>query len=205
MQNHDVRARSTASSDQVWELLIDAASWPSWSRIDEPVVHESTITSPDGRDGIGAVRASRSGKVVTRGRIVFLQPRSRFACEGENGLYLRNYQAVIDLSGTSGVDTLIHWRGSCETQWGTRWFWQRFMQRFMQSMADGLASHASARRRRSVASVPVWQPVSEGDGQACQCGGGHRAGAAARYRLLAGEVRATWPGGAGADRRRRPW
>ena len=147
MQNYDVRAESAASPDQVWDSLIDAASWPSWSRVDELIAHESTSISPDDRDGVGAVRAFRSGKVVTRERIVFLQPGACFACEGEHNPYLKNYQAVIDLSVVNGAGTLIHWYGSYETRWGTRWFWRCFVQRFMQSMADGLASHPSTPHR----------------------------------------------------------
>ncbi|MFE3262062.1 SRPBCC family protein [Nocardia sp. NPDC059091] len=145
MQSYDVTAESTAAPSAVWALLLDARSWPSWTPIDALEAGHSSGLSTDGRDGVGAVRAFRTGKVVTKERITGLDPDREFAYEGAENPYLRDYRAAIELQEKPGGGTRIRWHGTFTTRWGTGWFQQWYLRRFMQTMATGLAEHAAER------------------------------------------------------------
>jgi len=69
MQNYNVTATSEASPAVVWRLLLDARSWPVWSAADSLDTERSTGLDPEGRDAIGAVRAFRTGWMVTGERL----------------------------------------------------------------------------------------------------------------------------------------
>lgn len=62
---YDVTAISKVPSSKVWELLLDAHSWPRWGTVDELVLERSGNISLDRRDTVGAVRIFRTGRVVT--------------------------------------------------------------------------------------------------------------------------------------------
>ncbi|OXM66383.1 MULTISPECIES: SRPBCC family protein [Amycolatopsis] len=145
MQSYDVTAESTAPPSAVWALLLDARSWPSWSPIDALETGQSQGLSADGRDGVGAVRAFRTGKVVTKERITELEPGRRFAYEGAENPQLSDYRAAIELQELPGGGTRIRWHGTFSARFGMRWFLQRYLRRFMQDMATGLAEHAAQR------------------------------------------------------------
>ncbi len=70
----DIRTRSSRTPAELYELLIDARSWPRWGTVDELVLDRSEGIDPDGRDGVGAVRAFRTGRVVVSERITHLEP-----------------------------------------------------------------------------------------------------------------------------------
>jgi hypothetical protein len=143
MQSYDVTAESTAPPSDVWALLLDARSWPLWTPIDALETEQSTSLSADGRDGVGAVRAFRTGKVVSKERITALEPERRFAYEGVENPQLRDYQAAIELAELPGGGTRIRWHGTFSARWGIRWFMRWYLRRFMGTMATGLAEHAA--------------------------------------------------------------
>ncbi|MGV9612814.1 hypothetical protein [Nocardia xishanensis] len=63
-------------------MLIDGRAWPRWSSgLDELVEERSSGLDPRGRDGIGAVRAFRTGRVVTGERLTELVADRRMAYE----------------------------------------------------------------------------------------------------------------------------
>jgi hypothetical protein len=64
-QRYDVRTRSEAPATVIWALLLDAATWPVWSCVDNLEREQSIGLDPDGRDIVGAVRAFRSGRMVS--------------------------------------------------------------------------------------------------------------------------------------------
>ncbi|GAA4535406.1 SRPBCC family protein [Amycolatopsis samaneae] len=143
MQSYDVIAESSAPPSVVWALLLDARSWPRWSRVDALEPARSHGLSPDGRDGVGATRAFRTGKVVTRERITALDPGRRFAYEGVENPQMTDYRAAVELCETPGGGTRIRWHGTYLAPRGMRWFFQWYLRRFMQAMASGLADHAA--------------------------------------------------------------
>src|SRR2546430_13748237 len=70
----DVRARSAAAPEAVYALLVDGASWPTWSG------HDSFELVEPGRDGgesPGAVRIFRRRPVASPERVVELLARRR--------------------------------------------------------------------------------------------------------------------------------
>lgn len=145
-QSYDVTAESAAPPSAVWALLLDAHSWPAWSRVDALETTRSTGLSADGRDGVGAVRAFRTGKVVTEERITALEPERRFAYEGAENPQLTDYRAAIELAELPGGGTRIRWHGTYSARFGMHWFLRRYLQRFMRDMATGLAGHAAVPR-----------------------------------------------------------
>jgi carbon monoxide dehydrogenase subunit G len=141
--SYDARAVSTATRSHVWSLLIDSASWPRWSAVDELVLEESEGLALDGRDGVGATRAFRTGRVVSAERITALDPPDRFVYEGARNAYISDYVAVIELHEHAAGGTAIHWSGTYTARWGTGWFLSRVMRSVMRQMADGLATYSS--------------------------------------------------------------
>ncbi|HEY2700769.1 MAG TPA: hypothetical protein VGJ45_35290 [Pseudonocardiaceae bacterium] len=66
----------------MWGLLIDGRSWPRWSSgLDELVAERSSGLDPHGQDGVGAIRAFRTGRVVTGERLTELVDGRRLAYE----------------------------------------------------------------------------------------------------------------------------
>jgi len=148
MQSYDVTAESTAAPSAVWSLLLDPHSWPAWTPIDALETGQSAGLSADGRDGVGAVRAFRTGKVVAKERITALEPERRFTYEGAENPQLRDYRAAIELQELPGGGTRIRWHGTFSARWGMRWFLQWYLRRFMRTMATGLAEHAAKQTER---------------------------------------------------------
>ncbi|MFB7501376.1 SRPBCC family protein [Streptomyces sp. NPDC056161] len=143
MQSYDVTAETTAPPSVVWALLLDPRSWPAWSRVEALETGRSQGLSPDGRDGVGATRAFRTGKTVTKERITALTPGTRFAYEGVENPQMADYRAAVELHGLPDGGTRIHWHGTYLARPGMRWFFQWYLRRFMQAMASGLAEHAA--------------------------------------------------------------
>ncbi|SFJ43399.1 Polyketide cyclase / dehydrase and lipid transport [Amycolatopsis sacchari] len=143
MQSYDVTVETSAPPSAVWSLLLDARSWPTWSAVDALETGQSQGLSADGHDEVGAVRAFRTGKVVTKERITALEPGRRFAYEGVENPQLSDYRAAIDLLELPSGGTRIRWHGTYSARWGMRWFMRRYLRQFMGRMAAGLAEHAA--------------------------------------------------------------
>lgn len=143
MLTYDVTAISTAPPAVVWRLLVDARTWPTWSPVDSLVLDRSSGLDPNGQDPVGAVRAFRTGWMVTGERLTGLVEDKQLAYEDAFNWAIRNYRAVVDLALTSNGGTSIHWHGTYDARWGQGWLMKRVMQRVMQQEADGLASHAA--------------------------------------------------------------
>jgi len=133
----DARARSAAPPELVWELLADAESWPRWSGIDEAAVEEGS--------GLGELRLFRTGRYVSRERVVAFEPERRFAYELVSGLPVRDYRAEVTLAPTPEGGTAIRWRSTFErTIPGTGRLLRRRLGRFVAETAEGLAAAAEA-------------------------------------------------------------
>jgi carbon monoxide dehydrogenase subunit G len=139
-------AESSAAPAQIWSLLVDAYSWPRWGTVDALVLEESEQISPEGRDSVAAVRAFRTGRVVTRERIVEMQQDERLVYEGVDNPFLRNYRAEISLSESPSGLTRISWRGSYDVTFGLHLVFRPMLTRTMRRMARGLAQAATERR-----------------------------------------------------------
>jgi hypothetical protein len=142
-QHIDVRVRTTADPDRVYELLVDGAGWPVWSPLGS---FELERPGDDEPEGVGAIRVFRTGRVTSRERVVERVPGRRFSYELVSGLPLRGYRANIDLT-PDGDGTIIRWHSSFTARIpGTGWFYRRVLDSFLRRCAEGLAAHAAATR-----------------------------------------------------------
>jgi hypothetical protein len=149
MRGHDVPqyrvgATTSAPADTVWGLLIDGRSWPRWSSgLDELVEERSSGLDPHGRDGVGAVRAFRTGRAVTGERLTELVEDRRLSYEDAFNFALKDYRAVIELEPTTAGGTTIHWHGTWRMRPGIGWTMPFILPRVMRRMADDLAAYAA--------------------------------------------------------------
>ncbi|WP_232535092.1 SRPBCC family protein [Nocardia terpenica] len=144
MPNYRAAATTPAPVRTVWNLLIDGRSWPRWSSaIDELVEERSSGLDPHGRDGIGSVRAFRTGRVVTGERLIELVPDRRLAYEDAFNYAMKDYRAVIELEPTAAGGTSITWQGTWRMRPGVGWILPFILPRVMQRMADDLARYAA--------------------------------------------------------------
>lgn len=142
MPNYDVSVTTGAPPEVVWKLLVDAASWPLWSKVDSLDTTRSVDLDPGGDDGVGAVRAFRTGRTVTGERLTEKVEQRLLAYEGAFNATMHDYRARVELQPTAGAGTVIRWYGEYETSGLMRWVMPRYLQKFMQGMAEGLARYA---------------------------------------------------------------
>lgn len=130
---------SAAPAQTIYELLVDVASWASWSGMDSAELE--TPGSPD-RHGVGSVRRLTRGRFQGLDTVVELVPGRRFAYT-HVGLPVRDYRAEVDLA-TVPEGTRITWRSSFRPKYaGTGWIWRPAVRRMLRQMSTGLADHAS--------------------------------------------------------------
>jgi polyketide cyclase/dehydrase/lipid transport protein len=79
-QRIEHRATTTAGPATVYALLRDGATWTEWAPID---AFELEREGAGEREGVGAVRLLRSGRVTGRDTIVELVEDRRFAYTNE--------------------------------------------------------------------------------------------------------------------------
>ncbi|WP_432826828.1 SRPBCC family protein [Dactylosporangium sp. CA-092794] len=140
MFSYRVTSRSSAGPDAVYAILLRASTWPSWSPIDGADVEGG---DPGDRQRVGDIRIFRTGRNVSRERIVELVEDRRFGYENLGGPF-RTYRGTVELASTPAGGTDIVWSAAFEPKLrlsGRLWEW--YLTRFMQRMADGLASYAA--------------------------------------------------------------
>jgi hypothetical protein len=136
------QATTTADPGTVWELLAEGRTWPEWSPIEAFELERPGDTA---REGIGAVRVLRNGRVTGRDTIAELVPDRRFAYTHDSSLPVRDYRGEVDLEpGPDG--TVIHWRASFEPKIPlTGAILRRGLSGFLREMTQGLADGAARR------------------------------------------------------------
>src|SRR4030095_15050647 len=103
-----VFARSTATPDAVWHLLVDATAWSDWSRIPRAEREREGTPSPD---GVGSIRRLGPGRMASREEVVAFDPPRHFAYVLLSGLPVRVYRAGVEIT-PDGSGTLIAWRAT---------------------------------------------------------------------------------------------
>jgi hypothetical protein len=148
VQRIETSARSTADAQTVYDLLVDGATWPTWSPLESFTLVKPSPEPPPGAshgrgEGLGAVRIFRTGRTNSREEVVEVVPARRFSYALLSGLPLHGYRANIDLTPVEG-GTLIHWRSSFRAKVpGTGWIYRWALGKFIQRCVDGLAAHAA--------------------------------------------------------------
>lgn len=131
---------SAAPPAAVYGLLVDGATWPTWSGHDAAEVVERG--EGDG-DGVGAVRVLHRGRMRSRERIVELVPERRLGYVLLAGLPLRDYRANVDLTPERG-GTAIRWSSDFAAKVpGTGAIFRLALTKFMTAATEGLAARAA--------------------------------------------------------------
>jgi uncharacterized protein YndB with AHSA1/START domain len=144
VQRVDVTGTTSATPEEVFALVEDGATWPSWSTLDSFSLERPGQTA---RQGVGAIRVFRTNRfpkpVISREEIVELIPNRRLSYVLLSGLALRDYRASVDLE-PNGSGTTIHWYSSFRPVVpGTGWLYQRALQQIMAKCVHGLAERAA--------------------------------------------------------------
>jgi hypothetical protein len=140
MQIVEARAHSAADREAVWRLVADARGWSRWGAWQSAEL-EREGDPPAG--GIGAVKALKRGRVVSREEVTEFEPPARFGYRLLSGLPLRGYEAQVTLAAAPGGGTDITWRSRFEPKIPlTGGLFRRALQRFTQDTAERLARAA---------------------------------------------------------------
>jgi Polyketide cyclase / dehydrase and lipid transport len=134
----------TTSGDPaaVYALLADGSTWPGWSPIGSFELIEPGDGSPEGH---GAVRLFTTGRHRTRERVTERVPAQRFAYVLEDGLALRDYNAVVTLLPGQRGGTTIEWRSTFRAKVpGSGGIYRRQLGAFISRTVEGLAAAAAA-------------------------------------------------------------
>lgn len=135
----DIRKTTTAEVDDVWRLLGDSSSWPSWTPIES-----AEVTLPADPGGVGEKRTFTTGRVTVHEEIVERLPPHRLSYRLLAGLAVRDYRADIDLRSVPG-GTEIRWHTTFEAKVpGTGWLYQREIRKATEKFVEGLATRAAA-------------------------------------------------------------
>lgn len=106
-----VEARSLATPEEVFAVLVDVPRWQEWAG---PVVPRSSyerqgIGAPG---GVGAIRRLGSGPLSSREEIVAYEPPRHLAYLLLNGQQRHGYRADVELHPLPTGGTRIVWSGS---------------------------------------------------------------------------------------------
>ena len=146
MKEIEVEVVAAAEPEVLWALLADVSTWSHWGLFDEASIESG--------QGLDEVRRFRSGRRVTRERVIGFEPERRLAYELLSGIPLRSYRAEVTLNETR-CGTTIRWHSTFEPKWpGTGTLIQRGLKAFIEDTAKALAREAeaqSARRERGLA------------------------------------------------------
>jgi len=148
MQRRDISITTStpASRAAVYDLLVDSASWPEWSAIDEVTLERPGDAS---RDGVGAIRVNRRGRTVGRDEIVDVVPNTSFRYRTLSGVPVRDYLGEVTLADAPGGGTTVTWHSSFLPKYpGTGWALQRALERFLERCTQGLAEYAAEQQTR---------------------------------------------------------
>jgi hypothetical protein len=141
-QRIDHRATTAADPATVYALLRDGATWPEWGPIDSLELEREGAGE---REGVGAVRVLRSGRVTGRDTIAELVEDRRFAYTHESSLPVKNYRGAADLDPLPDGGTEIRWVSEFDPKIpGTGPLVRRALDGFISKVVNGLAERATA-------------------------------------------------------------
>src|SRR3954469_143018 len=138
LQRLDARGHSDAEPATVYALLRDGSTWPAWGTVERFALEQPGTPAPE---SVGAIRNFFTGRYKMRERVAELVPDKRFSYELLDGLPLRDYRAVIDITPADG-GTAIHWHTTftCKVP-GMGWLYRRALQKVTTGMVDGLVAY----------------------------------------------------------------
>jgi hypothetical protein len=150
MYEYEVKARSSATASDVWDLLADANAWPAWTGLPMPTRDRDGDPPPW---GMGSIRRFSWGPVYVREQVAIWEPPHRYGYTLANDWPLRDYLSTVTLTEAHG-GTDISWRGSFErsmfpgTSSAFTWFVKTMLQKYAHRLAR-LAEEQHASRGQS--------------------------------------------------------
>jgi hypothetical protein len=140
-QHIHVSGRTTATPEQVYALLTDHTTVPSWSGMDSCELVKPGSPDPE---GVGSVRRQRKGRTVGLDTTEELIPGRLFVYSNQ-GLPVKEYIGRVELTPIEG-GCQIDWRSSFLPKYPlTGWLLNSGMKKFLNRCVTGLAE-AAARR-----------------------------------------------------------
>jgi len=140
MQVVEAHARSAAGREAVWAVVVDARGWSRWGGWESAELEREGDPPPA---GLGAVKALKRSRVVSREEVTVFDPPSRFGYRLLSGLPLRGYEAEITLTDAPGGGTDITWRSQFEPKVPlTGGLFRRALQKFIADTVQRLAREA---------------------------------------------------------------
>jgi hypothetical protein len=141
-QRIEHHATTTADPATVYRLLRDGSTWPDWGPIDSLELEREGASE---REGVGAVRVLRSGRVTGRDTIAELVENRRFSYTHESSLPVKNYRGDVDLDPLPDGGTEIRWASEFDPKVpGTGALVRRGLDGFIAKVVAGLANGATA-------------------------------------------------------------
>ncbi|MBT2412345.1 SRPBCC family protein [Streptomyces sp. ISL-12] len=139
--SYSVTAHSPAAPGAVYAALVRASTWPVWSPIDAAGIEGGG--DPAAPQQAGDVRVFRTGRTVSRERVIDLVPDRRLVYDNLGGPF-HSYRGTVGLAPAPDGGTDITWSAVFVPKpRGTGRFWRWYLTRFMGRMADGLAAYAA--------------------------------------------------------------
>lgn len=136
-----VTAQSRARPAEVFEALVHAGTWPSWSPADSAEIEGGG--DPAGLQRIGDTRILRTGRAVSRARVTALVADARLDYENVDA-WFHSHLCRVELAEIELGGTHITWAGAFDPRLplsGPLWRWH--LRRSMQRMVDGLAAYSN--------------------------------------------------------------
>jgi uncharacterized protein YndB with AHSA1/START domain len=141
MASYDVRTRSSAPPQQVFDVVADATTWSAWAGW---FIRRSEFvrTGDPAPGGVGAIRRLGTRLVGTREQIIEYDAPHYLAYTILTRTPLRDYRAIVSLDPDGG-GTRITWAGAFEPRIpGTGRLLAWLLKRMVGGMAVGLARYA---------------------------------------------------------------
>jgi uncharacterized protein YndB with AHSA1/START domain len=135
-----VQRTSTASPDRLFELVADTEGYPAWSSFDSGRLEREG--SPD-RNGLGAIRNFRRGRVTGREEVVAYEPPHHYAYTVLSGVAVRDYRGDVTIAPTGDGGSAITWHSEFRAKRpGSAWISKRVLSKFVRELVEQLVREA---------------------------------------------------------------
>ncbi len=136
-----VTASTTAPAEQVFALVADSTTWPSWTPIRS--VGRAHL-APDGTEQVGTLRSFHISVGRSVEEVTGLFPGKRFTYSLRKGMPISNHVASVELEPNKAGCTISWSETFTATVPGTGAFLQWFLHAFITKCMKGLVKAAEA-------------------------------------------------------------
>jgi hypothetical protein len=137
----EAQAPSSASRQQVWEVLADVPRWAEWGPWNSSTFEREGTPAPG---GVGAVRLLKRFAMTLREELTVLEPPQRMAYKLLSGMPVRNYNADVVLAD-AGEGSELHWRSEFDALPGIGELYRWQLQKAFEDITRSAAREAERR------------------------------------------------------------